>query len=124
VSTNLTVTAGGGTISAIVTGSGAGANTQPIDVTSPLISKTSLSVTSSGATIGWTTNEPSDTQVEYGPTGSYGSLAPLNTALVTSHAQVINGLAPNTWYQFRMRSRDAAGNLGVSGNYKFKTRAH
>jgi hypothetical protein len=100
----------------------ANANTRGIDVTSPLISKVSLSVTSSGATIGWTTNEPSNTQVEYGLTRSYGSLAPLNTALVISHSQVINGLAPNTWYQFRMRSRDAAGNLGVSGNYKFKTR--
>ena len=102
----------------------ANANARGIDVTSPLISKVSLSVTSTGATIGWTTNEPSDTQVEYGPTSSYGSLAPLNTALVTSHSQMINGLAPNTWYQFRMRSRDAAGNLGVSGNYKFKTRPH
>jgi Big-like domain-containing protein/glucodextranase-like protein len=95
-----------------------------IDVTPPAISKASLSVTSSGATIGWTTNKPSDTQVEYGLTGSYGSLAPLNPALATSHSQVINGLAPNTWYHLRMRSRDAAGNLGVSGDYKFKTRAH
>ena len=56
--------------------------------------------------------------------GVDGSLAPPNTALVTSHSQVINGLAPNTGYQFRMRSRDAAGNLGVSGNYRFKTRPH
>jgi hypothetical protein len=100
----------------------ANANTGGINVTAPLISKASLSVTLSGATIGWTTNKPSDTQMEYGLTASYGSLTPLNTALVTSHSQVINGLAPNTWYQFRIRSRDAAGNLGVSGNYKFKTR--
>jgi len=132
VSTNLNFTASGGTISGIVTGTGTGSDTTPpivtitraIDVTSPVISQVSLSVTSSGATIGWTTNEPSDTQMEYGLTGSYGSLAPLNTALVTSHSQVISGLAPNTWYHFRMRSRDAAGNLGVSGDYKFKTRAH
>jgi hypothetical protein len=98
------------------------ANARAIDVTSPLISKVSLSVTSTGATIGWTTNEPSDTQVELGLTSS--TLAPLTlgTALVTSHSQGIIGLAPNTWYHFRMRSRDAAGNLGVSGDYKFKTR--
>jgi hypothetical protein len=102
----------------------ANAPTQAIDVTAPVISQVSLSVTSSGATIGWMTNEPSDAQVEYGLTGSYGGLAPLNTALVTSHSQAINGLAPNTWYHFRMRSRDAAGNLGVSGDYKFKTRPH
>ena len=98
--------------------------TRAIDVTAPVISKVSLSVTSSGAAIGWTTNEPSDTQVEYGPTQSYRSLTLLNTTLVTSHSQVINSLAPNTWYHFRLRSRDAAGNLGVSGDYKFKTRAH
>jgi hypothetical protein len=88
----------------------------------PQISKVSLSVTSSGATIGWTTNKPSDTQVEYGLTKSYGALAPLNTTLQTSHSQAINGLAPGTWYRFRVRSRDAAGNLGVSGDYRFKTR--
>jgi hypothetical protein len=110
--------------SAGITVTVANATPQAIDVTAPVISTVSLSVTSSGAAIGWTTNEPSDTQVEYGLTGSYGSRAPLNTALVTSHSQVINGLAPNTWYHFRMRSRDAAGNLGVSGDYKFKTRAH
>jgi Big-like domain-containing protein/ASPM-SPD-2-Hydin domain-containing protein len=98
--------------------------TGAIDVTAPVISKVSLSVMSSGAAIGWTTNEPSDTQVEYGLTQSYGSLTPLKTTLVTSHSQVINSLAPNTWYHFRLRSRDAAGNLGVSGDYKFKTRAH
>src|SRR5439155_7487808 len=59
----------------------ANATTQAINVTAPVISTVSLSVTSSGATVGWMTNEPSDTQVEYGLTGSYGSLAPLNTAL-------------------------------------------
>jgi hypothetical protein len=101
----------------------ANAPTQAIDVAAPVISKVSLSVTSSGATIGWMTNEPSDTQVEYGLTGADGNLAPLNTALVTSHSQAISGLAPNTWYRFRARSRDAAGSLGVSEDYKFKTRA-
>ena len=102
----------------------ANANAGGIAVTSPLISGVSLSVTSAGAMIGWTTNKPSDTQVEYGLTISYGSWATLAPALVTSHSQGINGLAPNTWYHFRMRSVDAAGKLGVSGDYKFKTRPH
>jgi Big-like domain-containing protein/glucodextranase-like protein/HYDIN/CFA65/VesB family protein len=114
--------AGNTATSAGITVTVANGTTRTIDVTAPVISKVSLAVTSSGATIGWMTNEPSDTQVEYGVTGSYGSLAPLNTTLVTSHSQGINGLAPNTWYHFRMRSRDAAGNLGMSGDYKFKTR--
>ena len=101
---------------AAVTGGGATGSTAPV------ISKTSLSVTPSGATVGWTTNKPSDTQLEYGQTTSYGTLAPLNTTLGTAHSETINGLTPNTWYHFRMRSRDAAGNLGVSGDFKFKTR--
>jgi hypothetical protein len=100
----------------------ANSSAKPIDVTAPVISKVSMSVRASGVTIGWQTNEPSDSQVEYGRTSSYGTLAPRNTTLVTSHERTINGLAPNTWYQFRIRSRDAAGNLTVSGNYKFKTR--
>jgi len=102
----------------------ANTTTSAVTVTAPVISRVSLSVTSSGATIGWTTDTPSDTQIEYGLTTSYGSLAPLDAALVTSHSQAINGLAANTWYHFRMRSRDAGGNLGVSGDFKFKTRVH
>jgi hypothetical protein len=90
-------------------------------VTGPVISQLTLSVQSSGATIGWTTNEPADTQVQYGLTTSYGSLTPLNSGLVTSHSQVLSGLAPRTWYHLRMMSRDAAGNLTVSSDVKFKT---
>jgi Divergent InlB B-repeat domain len=97
---------------------------QTLGVTAPVISGMSLAVTSSGATIGWTTNTPSDTQIEYGLTASYGNLAPLNATLVTAHSQAINGLAANAWYHFRMRSRDAAGNLTVSGDVRFKTRPH
>jgi len=93
-----------------------------VDTSSPVISGMSLTVTSSSATIGWTTNEPSDTQLEYGVTRSYGTMAPLDTTLTTSHPQVINGLSPNTWYHARLRSRDAAGNLSLSGDIKFKTR--
>src|SRR5207249_2650667 len=43
------------------------------DVTPPLISAILASgITSSGATIAWTTDEPADSQVEYGPTTAYG----------------------------------------------------
>jgi hypothetical protein len=89
---------------------------------SPMITKSTISVRPSGVTINWTTNKPSDTQVAYGLTTSYGSMTELNSSLVTSHSQVLRGLAPRTWYHLRMRSRDAAGNLTVSGDVKFKTR--
>jgi hypothetical protein len=119
VSTTLTFAAAGGTLATILTGTGAAAAVA--DATAPTISGITTSVTASGAVIGWTTNEPSDTQVEYGSTKSYGSQAPLNTSLQTTHMQTIGGLKPNTWYHFRVRSRDAAGNLSVSKDFRFKT---
>jgi len=91
--------------------------------TSPLISTVSASnVSSSGATITWTTNETSTTQVEYGLTPAYGNATVLNTNLVTSHSQALGGLARNTWYHYRVKSQDAAGNLAASGDFVFKTK--
>ncbi len=99
------------------------ANAATNDATAPTISRVRTAVTASGVTIGWTTNEPSDTQVEYGPTTSYGALTPLNAALLTAHAQTISSLKPNTVYHFRVRSRDAAGNLRVSRDFRFRMRS-
>jgi Bacterial Ig domain len=92
------------------------------DTTGPVISQLTASTTSTSMTIGWTTNEPGDTQVEYGQRTTYGGLTTLDTRLVTSHSQVITGLARHTWYHFRIRSRDAAGNLTLSSDFKFRTR--
>jgi hypothetical protein len=126
VSTTLSFTAAGGTLSAILTGQGSTTtpSTPPpaTDTTPPTISGVTQSTTLSSAVITWTTNEPSDTQVEYGLTRSYGSRVPLNTSLQTTHTQTISGLRPNTVYYFRVLSRDAAGNLGVSKDYRLKTR--
>src|SRR5207249_1413839 len=52
----------------------------------------------------------------------YGLVTPLNTSLVTSHSQPLSGLAPNTRYHYRVKSRDAAGNLAVSRDFTFKTK--
>lgn len=92
------------------------------DTTGPVISQPTASATSTSMTISWTTNEPGDTQVEYGPRMTYGRLTTLDNRLVTSHSQVITGLARHTWYHFRIRSRDAAGNLTLSSDFKFRTR--
>lgn len=92
------------------------------DTTGPVIGQPTVSAASTTVTIRWATNEPADTQVEYGQRTTYGSLTTRNTSLVTSHSQVITGLARHTWYHFRIRSRDAAGNLTLSGDFKFRTR--
>jgi phosphodiesterase/alkaline phosphatase D-like protein len=92
------------------------------DTTPPVISGVSTSgVTSSGATVNWTTNEASDTQAEYGKTTAYGATTGLNTSLVTSHSAALSGLSAGTLYHYRVKSRDAAGNVGVSGDFTFTT---
>src|SRR5437867_84504 len=117
----LTVTAAGTSSAVALSGTGTGSGVT--DVTAPVISAgTSSSTTSSSTTIGWTTNEASDTQVEYGLTTAYGNTTSLKTSLVTSHSQALSGLARNTWYHYRVKSRDAAGNPAVSGDFTFKTK--
>ncbi len=100
------------------------ATSAPPDQTPPVISAvTSSSISSSGATINWTTNEASDTQVNYGLTTSYSSSSTLNTSKVTSHSQSLSGLSASTTYHYRVKSRDAAGNLATSGDFTFTTSA-
>ncbi len=85
------------------------------DTTAPIVTASSTSlVTATSSKISWTTNETSDTQIEYGTTLAYGSTSPLVTTKVTSHSVSINGLIPETTYYVKMLSRDASGNLGVA----------
>lgn len=78
-------------------------------------------VNSNSAAINWTTDETADTQVEYGTTTAYGSSTTLNPALVTAHSQNLTGLTPGTLYHYRVKSRDAAGNLATSSDQTFTT---
>ncbi len=95
---------------------------QTADTTAPVISSVASSgLTASGATVTWTTNEASNTQVEYGLTTSYGSSSTLNTSLVTSHSVALTGLNASTLYHYRVKSRDAAGNLATSADYSLTT---
>jgi glucose/arabinose dehydrogenase len=78
-------------------------------------------LTPTGATIIWTTDEPADSQVEYGPDAAYGQSTPVDPALVTSHAVVLGGLSPGTPYHFRVRSVKAGGQALVSADSTFTT---
>ena len=42
---------------------------------------------------------------------------------MTSHSASLSGLAANTLYHYRVKSRDAAGNLATSGDFTFTTPA-
>ncbi|HEY3082208.1 MAG TPA: DUF4082 domain-containing protein [Chloroflexota bacterium] len=92
------------------------------DTTPPVIAGVQSSgTTSTGTTINWTTDEASDSQVDYGTTTAYGSTTPLDAALVTSHSRPLSGLQPAMVYHYRVRSRDAAGNLALSPDFAFAT---
>lgn len=94
------------------------------DTTPPVISSiTASAITSSNATITWTTNEAADSQIDYGLTTSYGTSSSLNTALSTNHSIIISGLSAGTIYNYRVKSKDASGNLATSLNSTFQTTA-
>ena len=103
---------------------GGSAPPPPGDTTPPSISSVASSgVGSSGATVTWTTNESSDTQVEYGTTTSYGASTSLNPAMVASHSATLAGLSASTLYHYRVKSRDVSGNLATSGDFTLTTTA-
>jgi len=84
------------------------------------VSATSLSQT--GATIIWTTNESADSQVEYGKTTSYGTKTSVQqTSGVTSHSLTLANLQKATTYHYRVISKDPAGNTSKLGDFTFTT---
>jgi len=94
------------------------------DATSPTIQNIqTTSITPTSATVTYTTDESSDTQIEYGLTISYSSQTILNTQLITSHSQTLSGLTPNTTYHYRVNSKDAVGNHTESTDQIFTTQA-
>jgi Bacterial Ig domain/Purple acid Phosphatase, N-terminal domain len=79
------------------------------------------SITRSGATITWTTNQPSSSQVEFGVDVGRPILSAVDASLVTSHRLVLTFLAPGATYYYRVRSVLAGGSQGVSGDSTFVT---
>ena len=126
-----TTTAGNGmhTITAVATNKGGISTTSPAlsttvsnQVVLPVISSvqaTALSPTS--ATLVWSTDQPTDSQVSY--SAGTGSLvnSPLQTALSTSHSVVLTALSPATSYSYRVLSRNAQQLLATSGSFSFST---
>ncbi|MFN2386961.1 MAG: hypothetical protein ABR576_11875 [Thermoanaerobaculia bacterium] len=78
-------------------------------------------VDSLSAQIYWSTSVATDGQVEYGTTGAYGALSPLQSNRTTSHVVSVGSLVPATLYHLRVRSRDASGNLLLSPDGTFRS---
>jgi hypothetical protein len=90
----------------------------------PVISSVAAgSLTSSGATIGWVTDQLADSQVEYGLTTAYGSATSLDSVLTASHSEPISGLAAGSTYHYRVSSQNASGQMATSGDFTFQTAA-
>ncbi|MDP2895730.1 MAG: DNRLRE domain-containing protein [bacterium] len=91
------------------------------DITPPTISDVdAVFITDDSARIVWTTDEPSDSVVDYGTSTDYGQTA-VDLPLVTSHSVVLTGLTPETTYHYRVSSKDSAENVAYSDDYIFTT---
>ena len=93
------------------------------DSNAPTISNVSSTPSSSSATLTWSTNEDSSSEVEYGLSATYGTAtAETDTATrVTNHQVSLNNLKTCAKYYFRVKSKDATGNQGVSSQSTFFT---
>lgn len=96
--------------------------TQPApDTTAPVISNIQTSnITATSAVTSWSTNEASDSMVQYGLATSYGSTAS-STASVTSHQISLSNLASSTTYHYRVKSTDSSNNQALSQDQTFTT---
>ena len=94
------------------------------DFAAPVIANVqATNVTGTSALITWTTNENSNSVIEYGLTTGYGSTIS-NSTNVTSHSITLSNLAANTLYHFRVKSTDPFGNAAASEDNTFQTAAN
>lgn len=90
----------------------------------PLISNLRVeAIGTDSAVVAWDTDVPATSQVEYGPTDSYGNSTESDPALTMAHRIVIKGLDPYAEYHFRVFSKNQWNKLGMSGDNMFRTRA-
>ncbi len=98
------------------------ANDIGVDTTvAPVISAVdAINITSNSARITWTTDQNSDSVVNYGLTTSYGT-SKTNVNSVTSHGVNLTGLSLGTTYHYRVKSKNVNGITATSGDFTFVT---
>ncbi len=93
------------------------------DSTAPIISSvSSSSITSSGATITWTTNEAANSTVYYGTNTNTASIEASSTS-TTSHSISLSSLSASTTYYYNVSSCDSENNCNTSIQSSFTTSA-
>ncbi|MDO8520867.1 MAG: peptidoglycan-binding protein [bacterium] len=98
------------------------------DTTAPVITAlSSTGITSTAATVLWTTDEASGSKVLYSttnPVPADGTASTVgNVSLVTSHSMALSGLTSLSTYYYLVTSSDAAGNTATSSQGTFTTLA-
>ncbi|UCE74218.1 MAG: S8 family serine peptidase [Methanomassiliicoccales archaeon] len=80
-------------------------------------------LTDESATIEWTTNEKSDSWVDYGSTTSYGFNVSSDEYVLVHNFTLIN-LTPSSKYHYRVISKDSSlnANVNTSQDYSFMTK--
>lgn len=94
-----------------------------VDDTPPVITDVmAQSITDSSAVITWTTDSPSEGSVEYGPGDKgYRFVSAYDNTMVTSHSVALTGLAAQTTYHYKVKSRDASGLWAAAPDATFTT---
>jgi regulation of enolase protein 1 (concanavalin A-like superfamily) len=91
----------------------------PEDGGGPGITLINVTPTSSSAIVTWTTDRPTTSLVNYGPTATYGSSTTLDPTLVTSHSATLIGLTCGSTYHYSITSTDGSSNTIVSPDATF-----
>ena len=97
------------------------------DQKAPSITNVNVSLISTvSATISWTTDEKANSEVEYGLQSGKYFLALRDQTLTTTHVIKIEGpvLTPGAVFHFRVKSKDATENEGISGDKTFQLKGY
>ncbi|PIN81724.1 hypothetical protein COV13_00440, partial [Candidatus Woesearchaeota archaeon CG10_big_fil_rev_8_21_14_0_10_32_9] len=93
----------------------------PVDTAPSTSSVTSTFITTTTATIDWTTDVFSNSTVSYGTDEFNLDTFDSNSSLVMDHTILLSGLTSSTTYYFDVTSCDDLGNCDTSGVYNFTT---
>ena len=87
----------------------------------PVISNVAFSASETEATIGWATDDPGDSLVEYSALAGQYDGSEYDSRIGTEHRIGLRGLSPSTTYHFRVLSTDRNGLQSISRDYYFET---
>src|SRR6185437_15175267 len=98
-----------------------GAASSTASTSAPMITAIVATPTDTGASITWTTDQNSSSQVLYGLDATYGNTSTLDNTQVTSHNVSLSGLTPNTLYHFQVWSANGSSTSASSTDMTFTT---